>query len=208
MINIKADMQKAREQLEEILSGSEFKRSEFGQNFEGLDDFPVSGEAPVGDSSFSEWFSAPLIPHLSGVEWMIWGTLGVSLAVILVWWLWNYRKNRPVSRKKPNESRTADWQEAAEHMVSKGAFRLALRALFVGLLEFAFREGKLKRHPAKTNGEYREEAKRNWPESAEDFRELSRTFDEVWYGNRAIGREELERYRLLTRKLTGRGESG
>ena len=93
--------------------------------------------------------------------------------------------------------RTADeWLEKAAALEQQGRFREAVRCLYLACL-LRFDEARIARFDrGQTNWEHlqRIQASSNLP-SGLDFRPATQAFDQIWYGMRVRGKDDVDRFR-------------
>jgi hypothetical protein len=183
-------LQQARNQLEKILSDPEFGR----QNDQA---------ARGADLTFPEPDWNFVVPQ--EVTWASWTVVAIFLGIILFWLIRTGWMLTPVRMRTKKEQAKAnprtEWMEQAARLAGQGEYRLAIRTLFHGVLESAHERRKLLRTIGKTNGDYRREIERNWPEGSAVFRELSTVFDDVWYGNKPVDGGDYTRYRSRSQEF-------
>jgi hypothetical protein len=171
VIVISKDLTEAKELLRAILADREFGGNDF---------LPSSWQIP------EEWIWAMVILLL----------VFSTVVVIARWYLTQKEKNQEGSGAKPIR-----YLFEAQNHAEKGDFRLAFRFLFLDLLALLRRKRKLSLDNSRTNGEYRQEIRKTWPEEAHSFAEISLRFDEVWYGQKSATSEEYQRYYAWYQKV-------
>lgn len=100
-------------------------------------------------------------------------------------------KIKPFTREE--DFRDEDWGARALSLAESGDFRGAARACYLGILQALEQERLLRYNRSKTNWEYLAELG-SWPKLATPMRELTLSFDYVWYGHRALGMEEYQKF--------------
>ena len=109
-----------------------------------------------------------------------------------------------------DESVTADqlpessWLQLADEWIAKGDFRLALRAQYLGALNFLSRGGLVSIRRWKSGLDYRRELDRRArsdPEAGAVFARSVEIFDRGWYGPHPVDREMLEIFASGLREL-------
>lgn len=115
-----------------------------------------------------------------------------------------YAEAAPVEEALPDltdEEVTADslslsrWVLYAKELLAQGSYRLAMRAYFLAQLAHFSDQGLIKVHRFKSNRDYyRELARRSHsPENLLDiYNEEVQLFEGSWYGERAVGPQEIE----------------
>ncbi len=193
---ISTDIEKAREQLAEILSQPEFGRGQ------------MQKEAPGSywEGEFPDWLRW-LTEHSSEMYWSAYIFLGVFIAVILFWitrgWWIRRAGTKPVGQKKDDR---LPLPVQAEAMAEQGKYRMAVRLLFHYLLELMSRQKKIFLQTGKTNGDYQREMKKTWPAKEKPFSLLTKRFDEVWYGRKQVGDMEFALYKKKVMQFLEKGE--
>jgi hypothetical protein len=74
------------------------------------------------------------------------------------------------------------WASLADQLAAQGQFREAIRHLYLALLSRLHRDGAIDYDPTRSNWEYLATFK-GPSDQKPPFRELTRRFDFVWYGN-------------------------
>ncbi|SET50563.1 protein of unknown function [Oceanobacillus limi] len=194
-------VEKAREELEEILSDQEY-RVYYEDNRNFLEILWDNVTSWIGDL-FSNWFSSlnPANGFASFVLFMIVIVVLVLVGMVLLLSIRSIRRKRALRDHQPLKvMNQMDWSverhllEARKQEEAKN-YTLALRHMFLALL-LNFHEGKwLVAKPWKTNWEYFDELQRKDKNRAEVFFQHAHLFDEVVYGKRPIGESEYVGYR-------------
>jgi len=88
------------------------------------------------------------------------------------------------------------WARLADELAARGEYREAVRTLYLALLSRLHHEGVIHYDTTLSNWDYLRKfrSRREWLPS---FRELTRRFDFVWYGNVAVGVEGYRDFRTL-----------
>ncbi len=168
------DLEEAKRQLNEILSQSEFARLRS----------QTEGEVEISPPVFQ-------LP----VEW-IWGIylfIAIVIVTLLIYYgvkLWKKRQ----ANEDPKENLGYSWFAKAQSYALKGEYRFAVRSLFQYLLLHATKQKWIEPHPAKTNGEYRQEVQQKEPVQAPPFSNIAQQFDRTWYGREEITAEKYSEY--------------
>ena len=92
------------------------------------------------------------------------------------------------------------WAHLADALAARGEYREAVRNLYLALLSRLHRDGAILYDETLSNWDYLR-AFRGRPEVKAPFRELTRRFDFVWYGNLPVGREGYTEFRAITAPL-------
>lgn len=92
------------------------------------------------------------------------------------------------------------WAHLADELAAQGAYREAVRSLYLALLSRLHREGAILYDSTLSNWDYLRNFKgrRDW---LPPFRELTRRFDFAWYGNLPVGVQGYQDFRALTQPL-------
>lgn len=191
-----------RRAAEEILS-----RPEFRQPPKSLYDRAIDWLGGQLDRLLSVLFSGG---RSAVVGWVL--LLAVAAVIgVLVWRVARSVRRDPKARDDA-EVRTAvrrtaaEWEhEAAEHERA-GRWREALRCRHRALVARLADDGVVDEIDGRTAGEYRLEVRHALPSVARDFGDATDLFERVWYGGRAAGSDDDERFRALAdRVLAGSG---
>jgi hypothetical protein len=95
----------------------------------------------------------------------------------------------------------ADWRaEAAAHEAA-GRWREALRCRYRALIAELVGRGLVEEIPGRTSGEYRHDVTAVVPAAAPAFDGATDLFEQAWYGDRPIGREDQEAFDDLARRV-------
>ncbi|RKH38608.1 DUF4129 domain-containing protein, partial [Corallococcus llansteffanensis] len=92
------------------------------------------------------------------------------------------------------------WAHLADALAAQGEYREAVRNLYLALLSRLHRDGAILYDETLSNWDYLR-AFRGRPEVKAPFRELTRRFDFVWYGNLPVGPEGYTEFRAITAPL-------
>ncbi len=98
------------------------------------------------------------------------------------------------------------WLAMAQDSLTRGEYRLALRALFLASLAHLAHHQLVTIHRAKSNGEYETELRRRSrgsPEIAPCFRENRHSFERGWYGQHDVTTEQLDGFRANLDRIRG-----
>lgn len=156
--------------------------------------------------------SLPGALPLGFVTTIAWVLLAIALLVALVFVLMHIKIRARRKRvggilEEDEPERTAsEWLDRANSLEAEGRYREAVRCLYIASL-VRFDESNVARfirHETNWEHLYRIEASPKMPEEA-DFRDLTQSFDQIWYGNlKATGddvRYFKEKYITLCRLL-------
>jgi hypothetical protein len=92
----------------------------------------------------------------------------------------------------PEDLLQNNWESLLQEASSKGNTRLVVRYSYMYLLQLLQRNQFINYRAAKTNYDYYFEIKQ--PELKQDFRQLSRQYEWVWYGNYPLSQEKYEQF--------------
>lgn len=92
------------------------------------------------------------------------------------------------------------WAHLADELAARGEYREAVRSLYLALLSRLHRDGAILYDVTLSNWDYLRQF-RGRSEWKPPFRELTRRFDFVWYGNVPVGLEGYREFRGLTQPL-------
>jgi hypothetical protein len=179
-----------------------------------------------GFSAFLKWFNdwlrrkgASPNPDALGQRpaevlrmWMC-GLLAIMAAALVILLLRNFRKRRPAEaiatsvEAVPIDLTLEDvsaaqlpedgWRVMAREFVSKGDFRMALRALYLASLAYLGERELILIHRSKSNLDYQRELDRRArgiPELTAVFRQNVAVVESSWYGRREIGPEAVDAF--------------
>jgi hypothetical protein len=163
--------------------------------------------------AIGRWLRA-VLPSMSATHWkwvqaVAYGIVLLSGAALL-WWI--FRLVRPgdskrapsppvpiVSPSEPDLDWTR-WRRRARQKAQKGAFREAIRCLFVSILMEGQHRGWWLYQPEATNGEHLERMQA--PNRRRDaFRQLMTQYEKAWYGMRHAGKEQFADCESLVRRM-------
>jgi len=99
-----------------------------------------------------------------------------------------------------------DWLAEAERLEADGQWKAALRCRYRALTAGLVSKRLVRDLPGRTSGEYRDDLAVTVPGAREDFGAASDLFERAWYGDRATGAEESERFRAHAREVETRAE--
>ncbi|NVJ07881.1 DUF4129 domain-containing protein [Myxococcus sp. AM001] len=92
------------------------------------------------------------------------------------------------------------WAHLADELAARGAYREAVRSLYLALLSRLHRDGAILYDETLSNWDYLSQF-RGRAEWKAPFRELTRRFDFAWYGNLPVGVDGYREFRALTEPL-------
>jgi hypothetical protein len=191
--------EKCRDLLDQIYAGKEFS---------GL----VKQRTPPWKKYIRDFFTAVdrwLEEHLKflggiGGEWIFFATYLalLVLATILIIWImrllgpvgWRWRQPGvilPTSIPSPSEKNWREWRNEAEKKAHQGAFREAIRFLFISVLVEGQQKGWWLYEPEATNREHLAQVETT-SERREPLERLIESYELAWYGLRQPGRQEFQ----------------
>jgi hypothetical protein len=184
-----------RRAVHEVLSRAEFRRP---------------GPSPL--TRARNWVFGQIDRLLSGLNGGgVGSVLGWTIVALLVgavaYFVWRFARGLTgdpelaASLPPPPRRTAADWLAEASAQEARGEWRLALRSRYRALVADLAGRGLIEDVPGRTAGEYRAEVRTNLPAGAAEFGGASDLFELAWYGNRATGPEEAERFRVLADRL-------
>jgi hypothetical protein len=99
----------------------------------------------------------------------------------------------------PRERASTEWVDDADRLAAEGRYREALRALYLATLVALDRRRIIRFDATLTNGQY----VRQMPEgqTRRAFRELTRIFDRIWYGQEEAGEHVYRCFRALVDQI-------
>ena len=112
------------------------------------------------------------------------------------------RRQRGGARVRAGERRDF-WQDASV-AADQGRFAEACHALHAAVIDQLARDGLVKWHASKTNGDYARELRRRGAPAYADFRVFARDFDRVAFGTSEIGRDDYVRLRAEAERIVVR----
>lgn len=131
----------------------------------------------------------------------------IILAIILLIVIGTYFLSRSMMDKRKYREQPIlqsisekDWTfhdhlEEAQQQENNKNYTNAIRHLFLALLLFLNEEKLIQVRMWKTNGEYFNELKKISKETADEFYQLALQFDEAFYGEQPLNKEEYDQYR-------------
>lgn len=109
---------------------------------------------------------------------------------------------RPAARVITGRGRDAEgWRALAEEAEAHGLWREALRCRYRALVAELAGNGVLEDIPGKTTGEERADIARAVPAASAAFSDATTLFDDVWYGDAHVGRDEAAKLDELARSV-------
>ena len=109
---------------------------------------------------------------------------------------------RPAARVVTGRGHSAEsWRALAEQAEAQGLWREALRCRYRALVAELAGNGVLEDMPGKTTGEERAEIARAVPTASGAFSDATTLFDDVWYGDAPVGRDQSSKLDALARSV-------
>jgi hypothetical protein len=99
-----------------------------------------------------------------------------------------------------------DWLAEADRLEAEGQWKAALRCRYRALTAGLVSKRLVRDLPGRTSGEYRDDLAVTVPRARDDFGAASDLFERAWYGDRATGAEESERFRAHAREVEALAE--
>ena len=150
-------------------------------------------------------------------EWIFYASYGILLvlATILIIWIirlfgpvgWRWRRPRldlPNSIQTSSDKGWREWRDEAEKKARQGAFREAIRFLFISVLLKGHQEGWWLYEPEATNREHLARVERN-SARREPLQKLVESYELAWYGLRQPGRQEFKDCQHLAKTMEALG---
>ena len=146
----------------------------------------------------------------NAIVYGVYGLLGAALIAFIIYALNKFSWSKKLERRakalldddEPERS-LDEWLEMADKLEREGKYREAVRCLYLACL-LKIDEARIARFErSQTNWEHlaRIEASPRRPEDFH-FREPTKAFDEIWYGMRVKGSEDVMRFRAWYREVT------
>jgi hypothetical protein len=198
---VPADPDDARRAAEQILSGPEYQepsRPWWEKVLGWVDDVLNRVFGALGGSGGG-----------AVLGWIVVVLVVVAVGVVLWLALRSRRSRRPAqgatapARRRPRPVRV-DWDARAAELEAEGRWRDGLRARYRGLVGELARRRVVDPAEARTTGEHRRQVRGTAPDAAPEFADAAELFDRAWYGGRATGAEEAERFAELSRSVRER----
>lgn len=196
-----ANTDQAREELQQILQQNEYQvYYEDNRNF-----------LEVLWDRVTEWLGEILNGLFAGVDpaggfadavlVIIIAAVLILLGVVLIYRFRHYRRSRGFTQIRPLQSiHGSDWSfdqhlQAVQRQEENQDYTEAARHMFLALLLYFHEREWLKARNWKTNWEYFAELQAVDPHLADSFYRLALVFDEVFYGERTLSKDDYVRYR-------------
>ena len=147
--------------------------------------------------------------------WIVYVAYGIVLvlgAILIIWisrlfgpvgWRWKYTSSPspPVTKISP-ERNWQSWREEAKKKAQEGAFREAIRSLFISVLMEGHQKGWWLYEPEATNREHLAQVE-GQSQRREALQRLIDRYELAWYGLRQPGMEEFQDCERWVQRLEG-----
>ncbi len=147
--------------------------------------------------------------------WVVYVAYGIVLvlgAILIIWiirlfgpvgWRWKYASAPPPPATKTSPERNwRSWREEARKKAQEGAFREAIRSLFISVLMEGHQKGWWVYEPEATNREHLARVE-GQSERREALQRLIDRYELAWYGLRQPGMEEFQDCEKWVQRLEG-----
>lgn len=206
----KANWEECKNLLDKIYSGKEFNKL-------------AKNKAPIWQKYLREFIAALgkwLKEHfkfLGGIqgEWIFYVGYGILLvlATILIIWIirlfgpvgWRWRQPRldlPTSIQTSSDKGWREWRDEADKKAQQGAFREAIRFLFISVLVQGHQKGWWLYEPEATNREHLARIAGN-SDRRQPLQRLIESYELAWYGLRQPGRQEFQDCEYWAKSMEG-----
>jgi len=206
----KASWEECRNLLDKIYSGKEFNKL-------------TKNKAPIWQKYLREFMAALgkwLKEHfkfLGGIqgEWIFYAGYGILLvlATILIIWIirlfgpvgWRWRQPRldlPTSIQTSSDKGWREWRDEADKKAQQGAFREAIRFLFISVLVQGHQKEWWLYEPEATNREHLARIAGN-SDRRQPLQRLIESYELAWYGLRQPGRQEFQDCKHWAKSMEG-----
>jgi hypothetical protein len=116
---------------------------------------------------------------------------------------WRWRRSKlalPTSRQSSSEKGWREWRDQADKKAQQGAFREAIRFLFISVLVEGQQKGWWLYEPEATNREHLARVE-TASERREPLQRLIESYELAWYGLRQPGRQEFQECKHLAQRM-------
>lgn len=164
----------------------------------------VAGSVSVWDI-ISNWISRLFTRILSTTSgrWSFWTIVFLISAAIILFFIVRYktktsgmfaRKNHHIGFEEINENiHSINFPAETDNALKENNYRLAIRLQYLYLLKFLSDKQLINWRAGKTNDEYVKEISMQGNASLYNyFKEISRLFDYMWYGETKAGKEDYD----------------
>lgn len=195
------NVDQAKNELHNILSQKEYQIY-YQDNRNFLEVWWDQAKHWVADQ-LSKWFASfePSSGLAGGILIAMALVVLAMIALILFLVIRSVRRKRAFHDHQPLQSMhekewfSRNYVAEAQEQESKENYSHATRHMFLALLFYSHENGWLETRSWKTNWEYFDELRKVNRNSAEQFYNLALLFDEVFYGERAMQKDEYIQYR-------------
>lgn len=196
-----SNTQQAKKQLHDILSQKEYQiYHQDNRNF--LEVWWDHAKHWIAEQ-ISKWFAS--FEPSSGLAAGILITIGVIVLALLALIVFlviravkrrrTFHDHQPLQAVEEHEWASRDHLSEASRQEARENYSLATRHMFLALLLHFHENGWLEARSWKTNWDYFDELRKVNARSAEQFYNLALLFDEVFYGERAMQKQDYIPYR-------------
>ncbi|RMG23515.1 MAG: DUF4129 domain-containing protein [Armatimonadetes bacterium] len=206
--NVKQSSDDANEKARKILSEPHFRRigEEESANWIGRALESIQ-PPPEPEPDAANWTIEPTrSAQLDGFFYVVIAVLGIGAAValahLILHWRWKRAKKDRVKKRRGGLLEegeellsTDEWLERAQSLESQGAYREAVRCLYLAVLLRLDEAGIVRFDRYETNWEHLRRIERAPAPGSVRYRWLTQQFDLVWYGEREATPELCRQFR-------------
>lgn len=160
---------------------------------------PRLGSTPTWLSLYGQWIVIGILILLAA--------LGGAYVVNKLEWKRGRRAKVEVDVETIEDARVLtgdEWRQTAQQLALQGEYRLAVRAIYLGMLRTMDQNGWLHYEPTLTNWEHMAKLRSGAHSHLyEKMRPVTMDFDHIWYGERAAGEWEFQQFLEVYDSLTG-----
>jgi hypothetical protein len=148
-------------------------------------------------------------------EWIFhvgYGILLVLATILIIWIIrlfgpvgWRWRQPRldlPTSIQTSSDKGWREWRDEADKKAQQGAFREAIRFLFISVLVQGHQKGWWLYEPEATNREHLARIAGN-SDRRQPLQRLIESYELAWYGLRQPGRQEFQDCEYWAKSMEG-----
>lgn len=198
------DVEHAKEQLQDILNGLEY-RSYYNQRELFVAKWWNKLVDWLADKLIAIFKTTETSQNISEIILVVMITL---IILFMIFGLFMFTRHIQRRRRYRHQTPLSTWAQIdwtyenhlaeAKKLELENNFQYATRHRFLALLLFFDERGYLEKKVWKTNVDYYLELKQSTKEEANTFLQLARTFDDVVYGERNINKKDYEMFRQQT----------